>query len=253
MVQHDDAVGVLLKKRDDLGIANDTIVLYTTDNGPHYSAWPDGAITPFRSEKNTNWEGAFRVPCAIRWPGRIQPGSLTNGIVSATDWMPTLLAAAGVPDIKEKLLQGHQAGNRTFRDHLDGYNVLPLLTGQSRESPRKEFFYWDDDGEIVAVRVGRWKLVFLEQRAHTSQVWAEPFVRLRVPMMFDLRMDPFERASTDSNAYHEWLIDHAFLVVPAQAAATQFLQTFREFPPRQRPSAFNLDEVMRRLQAQPRQ
>ena len=251
MVQHDDTIGILLKKLDDLGIANDTVVIYTTDNGPHYNLWPDGAITPFRSEKNSNWEGAYRVPCAIRWPGRIQPGSLTNEIVAANDWMPTLLAIAGVPDIKEKLLQGHQAGNRTYRVHLDGYNVLPLLTGQTQESPRKEFFYWNDDGELVALRQGRWKLVFLEQRAHTMQLWAEPFVHRRIPLLFDLRMDPYERADTDSNGYHNWFFDHAFLVVPAQAVAGQYLATFRDFPPRQRPASFNLDEVMRKMQEAP--
>jgi len=248
MVQHDDTVGVLLKKLDDLGIANDTIVLYTTDNGPHYNAWPDGAITPFRSEKNTNWEGAYRVPCAIRWPGRIRPGTITNEVVAANDWMPTLLAAAGVPDIKEKLLQGHQAGNRTYKVHLDGYNLLPLLTGQTQESPRKEFFYWDDDGELVAIRYTRWKLVYLEQRAHQFEVWAEPFVRRRVPLLFDLRMDPYERANIDSNTYYDWLLSNVFLLVPAQTMATQFLQTFREYPPRQRPASFNLDEVMRHVQ-----
>ncbi|MBS7811864.1 arylsulfatase [Roseococcus pinisoli] len=253
MMQHDDTVGVLLKKLDDLGIADNTILIYSTDNGPHYNGWPDGAITPFRSEKNTNWEGAYRVPCAIRWPGHIQPGSRTNEIVSANDWMPTLMAAVGVPDIKEKLLAGHQAGSMTYKVHLDGYNILPLLTGQTQESPRKSFFYWNDDGEMVAIRYGRWKQVFLEQRAHRLEVWAEPFVRRRLPLLFDLRMDPYERANTDANVYFDWLISHAFLAVPTQALAGEFLATFREFPPRQRPASFNLDEVMRRMQQAPNQ
>ncbi|MGG5818530.1 arylsulfatase [Falsiroseomonas sp. HW251] len=248
MVQHDDTVGVLLRKLDELGIADNTIVLYTTDNGPHFNAWPDGAITPFRSEKNTNWEGAYRVPCAIRWPGRIRPGSITNEIVASNDWMPTLLAAAGVPDIKERLLRGHQAGSRTYRVHLDGYDVLPLLTGQTQESPRKEFFYFDDDGELVAIRNGRFKILYMEQRAHGMAVWRDPLVRLRGPLIFDLRMDPFERASVDSNTYNDWVLDRAFLITPTQVTAMRFLQTFRDFPPRQRPASFNLDEVMRRVQ-----
>ena len=249
MIQHDDQVGALLKKIDDLGIANDTIVIYGTDNGPHFNAWPDGAVSPFRSEKNSNWEGAFRVPCAIRWPGRIAPGSITNQIFSGLDWFPTLIAAAGDPDIKQKLLAGFATRGRTYKVHLDGYNQLPLLTGQTQEGPRKEFYYFNDDGQMVAMRYQRWKVVFLEQRAHAFGVWREPFVQLRVPKLFDLRMDPFERADTDSNTYNDWFIRRVFILVPVQVAARQFYETFREFPPRQRPDAFNLDAVLRSIES----
>ena len=196
----------ILKAVDDLGIGNDTIVLYTTDNGPHQNSWPDAGTTPFRSEKNTNWEGAFRVPCMIRWPGRIQPGSISNEIVSGLDWLPTLMAAAGDPDIKDKLLKGHQAGGKTFKVHLDGYNQLPYLTGQQARSARKEFIYFNDDGDLVAMRYENWKVVFEEQRAQgTLRVWAEPFTKLRVPEVFDLRADPYERADITSNTYYDWL------------------------------------------------
>ncbi|NMJ41033.1 arylsulfatase [Roseomonas sp. JC162] len=247
MLQHDDWVGKILKKIDDLGIADNTIVIYSTDNGPHYNTWPDAAVTPFRSEKNSNWEGAYRVPAAIRWPGRIQPG-VTNQIFSGLDWFPTLIAAAGDADIKAKLLAGFTVGGRTYKVHLDGYNQLPLLTGQTQEGGRKEFFYFNDDGQLVAMRYERWKLVFLEQRAHTMQLWREPFVPLRVPLLFDLRMDPYELAQHNSNTYQDWFFSRAFLVVPAQAMARQFLETFREFPPRQRPDSFNLDGVMRQME-----
>lgn len=248
MLQHDDWVGKILKKIDDLGIANNTIVIYSTDNGPHYNTWPDAAVTPFRSEKNSNWEGAFRVPAAIRWPGRIAAGSVSNQIVSGLDWFPTLVAAAGDADIKAKLLAGFAVGGRTYKVHLDGYNQLPLITGQSQEGARKEFFYFSDDGQMMAIRYERWKLVFLEQRAHTMQLWREPFIQLRAPLVFDLRMDPYELAQHNSNTYNDWFFSRAFLVIPAQAMARQFLQTFREFPPRQRPDAFNLDGVMRQLE-----
>ncbi|MBC9207454.1 arylsulfatase [Roseomonas aerophila] len=246
MVQHDDHVGLILKKLDDLGIADNTIVVYSTDNGPHFNEWPDGAITPFRSEKDTNWEGAFRVPCAVRWPGHIQPGKVVTGIVHANDWMPTILAAAGVPDIKEKLLAGHTAGNKTFKVHLDGYNQLPTLTSET-ESPRQSFFYFNDDGELVAARFGRWKANFAVQRAHGFQVWMEPFVRLRVPLLIDLKMDPFERAPEDSNNYYHWLIQNAYLVSMFQPVTAQFLGTFREFPPRQAPASFNVDQYLKML------
>ncbi|EHM01849.1 Tat pathway signal sequence domain protein [Acetobacteraceae bacterium AT-5844] len=246
MVQHDDHVGQILKKLDDLGIANDTIVVYSTDNGPHFNEWPDGAITPFRSEKDTNWEGGFRVPCAIRWPGRIQPGKIVTGIVQANDWMPTLLAAAGVPDIKEKLLAGHTAGGKTFKVHLDGYNQLPTLTGDT-PSPRDEFFYFNDDGGLVAIRKGRWKFVFQEQRAHGFRVWMDPFVPMRVPLIIDLKMDPFERAPTDSNNYYHWLIQNAYLIMLSQQTAQQWLSSFRDFPPRQAPASFNVDAFLKVL------
>lgn len=245
MLQHDNDVGMLLRKLDELGIANDTIVVYTTDNGPHYNMWPDGGITPFRSEKNTNWEGAYRVPFAIRWPGHIPAGVTLNDISGHNDMVPTLMAAAGVSDIKEQLLQGYQADGRTFRVHLDGYNLLPKLTGGQGEWPRREFFYWNDDGQLVAARYDRWKAVFLEQRAHQMQVWAEPFVRLRVPKIFDLRMDPFERADTDSNNYWTWMEDIGqIIVVPMQQFVGRMAATFRDFPPRQKPSSFSVDGIM---------
>ena len=249
MIQHDDQVGQILKKIDDLGIANDTIVVYGTDNGPHYNTWPDAGITPFRSEKNSNWEGAFRVPCAVRWPGRIAPGSVTNQIFSNLDWFPTLVAAAGDADIKQKLLQGFPTQGRTYKVHLDGYNQLPLLTGETQEGPRKEFFYFNDDGAMVAMRYERWKVVFLENRGTGFGVWREPFVELRVPKLFDLRMDPFERADDSSNTYNDWFMDRVYLLVPAQAMARQFYDSFREYPPRQRPDSFNLEAVLRSLES----
>ena len=247
MLQHDEWVGKILKKIDDLGIADNTIVVYTTDNGPHFNAWPDAAVTPFRSEKNSNWEGAYRVPAAIRWPGRITPGA-TNQIFSGLDWFPTLVAAAGDADIKEKLKAGFAVEGKTFKVHLDGYNQLPLLAGQTQEGARKEFFYFNDDGQMVAMRYERWKVVFLEQRGVGFGVWREPFVSLRVPKLFDLRMDPYERADDSSNTYNDWFIRRVYLLVPAQGMARQFLETFRDFPPRQRPDSFNLDGVLRQME-----
>ncbi|GMR06062.1 MAG: arylsulfatase [Gammaproteobacteria bacterium] len=247
MLQHDDHVGQLLKKLDDLGIADNTIVIYTTDNGPHYNHWPDGAISPWRGEKNTNWEGGFRIATLIRWPGHIAADRAINGITSHTDWVPTLMAAVGEPDIKQKLLKGHRAGERTYKVHLDGYNLLPALTGKSDEWPRKEFFYWSDDGDLTAMRYGRWKLIFMEQRAKKLQVWMEPFIKLRVPFLFDLRMDPFERASTDANAYFEWADRKQYIVMAAAPIAGRMIATFRDFPPRQKPASFNLDDVMETL------
>ncbi|MGH8068174.1 MAG: arylsulfatase [Candidatus Entotheonellia bacterium] len=249
MVEHDGHVGQLLKKLDDLGIANDTIVIYTTDNGPHMNSWPDGAMTPFRSEKNTNWEGAFRVPSMIRWPGNIKPGAVSNDIVSGLDWLPTLLAVAGEPDIKGKLLKGHAAGDKTFKVHLDGYNLLPYLTGKEDKSPRREFFYFNDDGELVGMRFENWKLVFAEQRAPgTMRVWAEPFTPLRLPKLFDLRADPYERADITSNTYYDWLITHAYLIFVGQGEVAKFLGTFKEFPPRQRPASFSIDQIIEKMQ-----
>jgi arylsulfatase len=248
MIEHDGHVGKLLRALDDLGIANDTIVLYTTDNGPHMNTWPDGAMTWFRSEKNTNWEGAFRVPCFIRWPGRIKAGQVSTEIISGLDWCPTLLAAAGDPDIKEKMLKGHQAAGKTFRLHLDGYNQLPYLTGQQPKSARSDFFYFNDDGDLVAMRYDNWKIVFMEQRAPgTLQVWAEPFTTLRVPKFFDLRADPFERADITSNTYWDWMMDHAYIAYGAQAAVGKYLETFKEFPPSQRAASFTIDQAMEKL------
>lgn len=248
MLQHDAWVGAILKKIDDLGIADNTIVIYGTDNGPHFNTWPDAAITPFRSEKNSNWEGAYRVPFAVKWPGRIQPGSVSNQIVSNLDWFPTLVAAAGDADIKQKLVQGFAVGGRTYKVHLDGYNQLPLVTGQTQEGPRKEFYYFNDDGQMVAMRYERWKAVFMENRGVGFGVWREPFVTLRVPKLFDLRMDPYERADDSSNTYNDWLLSRVYLFVPAQAMARQFYETFREFPPRQRPDSFNLEGILRQME-----
>ncbi|MCA9989715.1 MAG: arylsulfatase [Anaerolineales bacterium] len=248
MVAHDEKIGRMLDKLDELGIAEDTIVMYSTDNGPHFNSWPDAAITPFRSEKNTNWEGGWRVPAFVRWPGKIKAGSIVNGIVSLQDMLPTLLAAAGEPDIKEKLLNGHQAGDKSFRVHLDGYNMLPYLTGEVAESPRNFFFYISDDGDILAIRMGDWKVVLMEQRAKTLACWFEPFVRLRAPKMFNLRRDPFERADENSNTYWDWVISHAYLVYAMQGLVAQQIEAFKKFPPRQKPASFNLDAVLRTLE-----
>jgi len=249
MVEHDALVGRFLKKLDELGIADNTIVIYTTDNGPHANSWPDAATTPFRSEKNTNWEGAFRVPAAVRWPGKVKPGQVSNDLFSGLDWFPTLLAAVGEPDIKSKLVTGHKAGATTYKVHLDGYNQLPYLLGQQDKSARKDFFYINDDGDIVAMRYENWKIVFEEQRAPgTLRVWAEPFTALRVPMLFDLRSDPYERADITSNTYYDWLLSQTYLFAAGQAQVTKFLETFKEFPPRQRPASFSIDQIVEKLQ-----
>lgn len=249
MIDHDEVVGTLLDKLDELGIAENTIVLYSTDNGPHMNSWPDGAMIPFRNEKNSNWEGAFRVPAMLRWPGKISPGVVSNEIVSHLDWLPTFLAAAGDPDVKVKLLEGHRAGDKTFRVHLDGYNLVPYLTGEANRSPRVEFFYFSDDGDLLAMRYDNWKLVFMEQRmAGTVQIWLEPFVPLRAPKLFNLRTDPFERADVTSNTYWDWYMDRIFLVVPAQGIVGDFLGTFQEFPPRQKASSFTIDQAMEKLE-----
>jgi len=248
MLEHDGQVGKLLKALDDLNLANETIVIYTTDNGPHMNSWPDAAMTPFRNEKNSNWEGAFRVPAMLRWPGRIKAGSISNELFSGLDWFPTLLAAAGDTGVKDRLLKGWEAGGSTFKVHLDGYNQLPYLTGQQDKSARREFFYFNDDGQMVALRVDNWKVVFCEQRTEgTLQVWREPFVCMRAPTMFNLRMDPYERAEITSNSYNDWLLRRSFLVVPAQAIVGRFVATFKELPPRQRPSSFSVDQVMDQL------
>ena len=250
MIEHDATVGQILKALDDLGIGNDTIVLYTTDNGPHQNSWPDAGTTPFRSEKNTNWEGAFRVPCLLRWPGRIQAGSTSNELISGLDWLPTLVAAAGDADIKDKLLKGHQAGGKTFKVHLDGYNQLPYLTNQQPTSARKEFIYFNDDGDLVAMRYENWKVVFEEQRAPgTLRIWAEPFTKLRVPKIFNLRSDPYERADVTSNTYYDWLMsDGAAVIISGPAVVSQFLATFKEYPPSQRAASFSIDQVMEQVQ-----
>jgi len=251
MVEHDGHVGELLDLLDDLKITDNTIVIYTSDNGPHYNEWPDGGITPFRSEKNTNWEGAYRVPGMVRWPGKIKAGSVSNEIVSHTDWVPTLLAAAGETDIRVKLKKGYQGANKKYKVHLDGYNLLSYLTGSEKEAPRREFFYFTDDGALAGLRYEQWKLVFAEQRARGMAVWRDPFVMLRAPKFFNLRADPFERADTDANNYERWWMRRVFLMAPAQAYVGKFLATFKEFPPRQTPAKFNMDDVMKILTESP--
>jgi len=249
MVEHDGHVGQLLKKLDDLGIADNTIVMYSTDNGAEVMSWPDGGTTPFRGEKDTNFEGGWRVPCAIRWPGVIKPGTVSNDIISHTDMLPTLAAAAGEPDAVEKLKQGYKSGNKTFKVHIDGYNLLPFLKGEVKENPRKGFLYWSDDGDMMAIRVNQWKLTFQEQRAKGFDVWGEPLVNLRVPQINNLRSDPFERAQEDATMfYNKWKADRVFLLVPAQAIVAQFLKTFEEFPPRQKPASFSIDEALEKAQ-----
>ena len=249
MVEHDMHIGEFLKVLDELGIADNTIVFYSTDNGPHYNTWPDAAATPFRGEKNTNWEGGWRVPAMVRWPGKIKEGSVSNDIMHHMDWLPTFVAAAGEPEIKEKLVEGDvEAIGRKYKVHLDGYNFLPFLTGEEEKGPRKEIFYFSDDGDLTALRYEDWKMVFMEQQSPgTFRVWMEPFVPLRVPLIFNLRRDPYERASITSNTYYDWLLDRAFLLVPSQAYVGKFMKTFQEFPPRQKAASFSLDQVMDKL------
>jgi len=248
MIDHDKNVGTVLDMIDKLGIGENTIVMYSTDNGPHQNSWPDAGTTPFRSEKNTNWEGAYRVPALVRWPGHITPGTVSNEVIAHLDWMPTLLAAAGVPDVKEKLLNGYTAAGKTFKVHLDGYNMLPLLTGQTTVNPRKEFFYFNDDAQLTALRYDNWKFVFMEQRMKgTMAIWAEPFVTLRLPKIFNLRTDPYERADVTSNTYYDWLIDRSYLLLATQPYVRKFIGTFKDFPPRQSAASFNLDDVIKTM------
>ena len=259
MIQHDDQVGQILQKLKDLGVDDNTIVIYTTDNGLHFNMWPDGGITPFRGEKNTNWEGGYRVPCIVKWPGHIEAGNVINEIVAGNDWVPTLMAAAGDPNIIQECLTGYKGINRTYKVHLDGYNILPYLTGEKTATkdqygnttfPRKEFYYWNDDGQLVAMRYERWKLVFMEQQSSKFGVWVYPFVQLRIPLVFDLRMDPFERAQHNSNSYYEWMEGIIqFAGGASQSIAAKMIATFKDFPPRQRPASFNLDEVLKSLTA----
>lgn len=247
MVAHDELIGRMLDKLDELGIADNTIVMYSTDNGPHYNTWPDSGITPFRSEKNTNWEGGWRVPAFVRWPAKIKPGTVLNGIMSHQDWLPTLLAAAGEPAITEKLLKNYKAGDKSFKVHIDGFNMLPYLMGEAKESPRQEFFYISDDGDILAIRIRDWKVVLMEQRAKTLMCWLEPFVKLRAPKLFNLRRDPFERADENANSYFDWYIRHAYIIYGMQEAVARQIEAFKQFPPRQKPASFNLDAVLRTL------
>jgi arylsulfatase len=246
MVEHDGHVGQVLNKLKELGLEENTIVMYSTDNGAEVASWPDGGATPFRGEKNTNWEGGYRVPTVMRWPGVIKPGTVLNDIFAHEDMLPTLVAAAGVPDVKEKLKKGMKVGSSTFKVHLDGYNITDALAGKT-PSPRNEFFYFNDEGSLVALRFNQWKLVFAEQRAHGFSVWQEPFVTLRFPRLFNIRSDPFE-AAEHSMEYWRWRVEHAFLLVPAQQYVGQFLSTFKEFPPRQKAGSFSLDAVLNSLQ-----
>jgi len=248
MVEHDMHIGKFLKLLDELKIADNTIVFYSTDNGPHMNTWPDAAMTPFRGEKNTNWEGGWRVPAMVRWPGHIKAGTWSNEIMHHMDWMPTLLAAAGDSNVKKKLLKGHKAIGREYKVHLDGYNFLPYLTGKEEKGPRKEIFYFSDDGDLTAMRYQDWKLIFMEQRVETTlQAWSEPFVPLRFPLIFNLRRDPYERSQLTSNTYYDWLIDRIFLLVPAQAFVGKFLGTFKDYPPRQKAASFSLGKVLEKL------
>ena len=247
MVTHDEQIGQMLDKVDELGIADNTIVMYSTDNGPENDTWPDGANTPFRAQKDTNWEGAWRVPAFLRWPGHIKAGSVLNGIVSHQDMLPTLLAAAGDPDVSKKLLDGYKVGDKTFKVCIDGINMLPYLTGKVKESPRGAFFYISDDGGVMAVRAGDYKFVFQEQRASRMNVWQEPFVHLRLPDIFNLRRDPFERAIDNSNTYLDWMVDHVPQLYQVQDLVAQQLANFVKYPPRQKAASFNLDSVLEQL------
>jgi arylsulfatase len=248
MIEHDKRIGQMLDHLEDLGVADDTIVIYSTDNGVHMNTWPDAGMTPFRNEKNSNWEGAFRVPALVRWPSQIEPGTVLNGIVSHNDWFVTLLAAAGEPDIADKLKTGEELDGAHYKVHLDGHNQLPYLTGEVEDSPRQYFFYMSDDGDLTALRYDNWKFVFMEQRAEgTLRVWAEPFTELRVPKIFNLRTDPFERADVTSNTYYDWLIDRAFLLVPAQVFVAQMAASLEEFPPRQEPASFTVGKMLEKM------
>jgi arylsulfatase len=248
MIDHDKNVGTVLKALDDLGIADNTFVMYSTDNGPHMNSWPDGGMTPFRNEKNSNWEGAYRVPAMVRWPGKIKPGSVSTEMVAHLDWLPTLLAIAGDTQVKDKLLKGYKVSDMTYKVHLDGENLVPYLTGQVAKGPRESFLYINDDQQLTGLRYDNWKLVFMEQRATgTLRIWSEPFTTLRIPKIFNLRTDPYERADITSNTYYDWLLDHAFELVPAQAYVGKFLMTFKDYPQRQKAASFNMDEVMEKM------
>ena len=247
MVEHDMHVGKFLKLLDELGIGNDTVVFYSTDNGPHYNTWPDAGTTPFRSEKNSNWEGAYRVPAFVRWPGKFQADVTLNGLVAHEDWLPTFAAIGGDAEIKQKLRDGVSLAGRKYRNHIDGYNQVDYLSGKAKESPRHEFFYVNDDGQVVAIRYEDWKVVFLENRGQAFGVWREPFTELRVPLLFNLRRDPFEKSQHNSNTYNDWFLDRAFVIVPLQGIAAKFLQTMKEYPPSQTPGSFNLTKIEAQL------
>jgi arylsulfatase len=246
MVELDGYVGQLLKKLDDLGVADNTIVVFTTDNGAEVLSWPDGGSTPFRGEKDTNWEGGWRVPCVMRWPGIIKPGEVINDICSLQDFIPTFAAAAGEPNLVEKVKNGYKIGDVTFKVHLDGYNLQPFLSGQEKESPRKGFLYWSDDGDLMALRMNQYKIVFLEQRSKGLDVWREPLSQMRIPKILDLRSDPFERGE-ESFKYNDWFVEHVPYQYAAQAVVAQWLESFKEFPPRQKPASFSIDQIVEKL------
>ncbi|MCZ6561626.1 MAG: arylsulfatase [Gammaproteobacteria bacterium] len=244
MAEHDKHVGALLDRLDELGLSDNTIVFYSTDNGAELFGWPDGGMIPFRGEKNTTYEGGFRVPAMVRWPGKIKAGSISNEIISHQDWLPTLMAVVGEPNIKEKLLKGYKVGNKTFKVHIDGYNFLPHLTGKEKKGPRMEFLYFTDDGALSALRYNDWKVMFSEQRAHGISVWRDPLVLLRAPKIFNLRRDPFERAEHEAISYEKWWIEHIYIMYGGAAVTQKFVNTFKEFPPRQRPASFSIDQIM---------
>ena len=248
MVEHDMHVGELLDLLDELGVADNTIVQYGTDNGPHKNTWPDAGSSPYRSEKNTNWEGGWRTPSMIKWPGKIKAGSVSNAIISGMDWLPTFVAAAGNDNVKDELLKGKTIGDKTYKVHLDGYNMLPHLTGKEKEGRRHELFYFSDDGDLTAMRYDDWKLIFMEQReTGTLALWSNPFTPLRIPIVENLRRDPYEIATITSNTYYDWMLDRAYLLVPAQDIVGKFLMTFKEYPPRATAASFSLDKVMEKL------
>jgi arylsulfatase len=250
MIEHDGDVGKLLKTLDDLGIADNTIVVYTTDNGPNRFTWPDAANSPFRNEKDSNFEGAFRVPAMVRWPGHIKPGQVSTDMFSGLDWFPTLMAVAGDTDIKDRLLKGTSIGGKQFKVHLDGYNQLPYLTGQESKSARNDFAYFNDDGVLVAYRLGDWKAVFVEmQHPGGFAVWQQPFTPLRIPKLYNLRMDPYERADIVSDQYFDWLTRNDFKLAQMTMHAAEFLQTFVEYPPSQEPASFSIDQISRDVEA----
>lgn len=249
MVEHDMHVGELLDLLDELGVADNTIVQYGTDNGPHKNTWPDAGVNPFRGEKNTNWEGGWRTPSMVRWPGKIKAGSVSNEIMSGMDWFPTYLAAAGNPNIKENLLKGVTENGRTYKVHLDGYNMLPYLTGKEEKGVRKEFFYFSDDGELMALRYNDWKVTFMHQPAQgTLDTWSKPMVTTRIPWLYNLRRDPYEFATTTSNTYWDWYLDHVYLLLPAAEYVGQFIGTFKDYPPRMKAASFNLGDTMKALE-----
>ena len=248
MVEHDGHVGQLLAKLDELGIADNTVIMYSTDNGVEKFGWPDGGTAPFRGEKNDNWEGGFRVPLVVKWPGVIKPGSRSNATISHLDWFPTIMAALGDEDMKEKMLTGTPFGQDNTKVHLDGYNFLPYLKDEVKEGPRKEFFYFSDGGDLMNLRYGRFKIVFAEQRAHGYHVWENPLTPLRMPKLLDLYQDPFEIGDREAIGYPRWRLDRMFVFAPAQAYVANFLKTFKEYPPRMKPASFSIDQVLEKLQ-----